>query len=92
MHVSAIVQWFCSGESILVGLFDMQLWRHQKTISYEKLKSDHNQTWVKDAIGVSSISSYIYKVKDHVELFSNASYYDIGVQVNYVILGLLWKF
>ena len=42
-----------------------------------KLKSDHNQTCVKDAIGVPSNVS---KVEGHVELFY-VSYYDIGVQV-----------
>ena len=35
-------------------------------VSFEKLKSDHNQTWVKDAVGVPS---YVNEVKDHVELF-----------------------
>ena len=29
----------------------------------EKLKSDYNQTWVKDAIGVPS---YVYVVKGHL--------------------------
>ena len=35
-------------------------------ISFEKLKFDDNQTWVKDAIGVLS---YADEVKGHVELF-----------------------
>ena len=34
-------------------------------VSFEKLKSDYNQTWVKDEIGFS----YINEVKGHVELF-----------------------
>ena len=35
-------------------------------VSFEKLKSDYNHTWVKDAIGVPS---YVNEVKGHVELF-----------------------
>ena len=34
-------------------------------VSFEKLKSDHNQTWVKDAIGVLS---YVNEVKGHVAM------------------------
>ena len=34
--------------------------------SFEKLMSDHNQTWVKDTIGVPS---YVNGVIGHVELF-----------------------
>ena len=42
-------------------------------VSFEKLtKSDHNQTWVKDAIGVPS---YINEVKGHVELFFASNYH-----------------
>ena len=33
------------------------------SVSFEKLMSDYNQTWVKDAIGVPS---YVNEVKDHV--------------------------
>ena len=35
-------------------------------VSFEKLKSDYNQTWVKDEIGVPS---YANEVKGHVDLF-----------------------
>ena len=35
-------------------------------VCFEKLKSDYNQTWVKDAIGVPS---YVNEVKGNVELF-----------------------
>ena len=34
-------------------------------VSFEKLKSDYNQTWDKDAIGVPS---YVNEVKGHVLL------------------------
>ena len=44
-----------------------------------ELKSNYNQTWVKDAEG---IPSYVNEVKGHLELFYVSSH-DIGVQVSW---------
>ena len=56
----------CIGVCVYVCMFQFGqvfvIW-----ISFEKLMSDYNQTWLKDAIGVPS---YANEVKGQVELFS----------------------